>query len=164
MLEFAFVLPILMFVLLFIVDMGHLMLMSGAMQDATFSAARTGAQVGGAAIDANGTGRIVCGGDGANGNPCRAGSTYRSLLDTAQQIPGYGSLGSMREMTVVHGAVCRDDGTNDHVELRTTYRTSLVTPGLGAMLNLMSPGANSSADGEWTLSATAVARCEVIRS
>ena len=36
MIEFALILPMFMFLLLFSMDMGHLVLMKGAMEDATF--------------------------------------------------------------------------------------------------------------------------------
>lgn len=156
MLEFALILPIFMFMLIFAIDMGHLVLMSGAMQDATFSAARTGAQVGGAGIDASGSGSVVC----ANGQPCKVGSTYNSLKDTAAQIPGAGNLDKLT-MKVMKGAVCKD-GVNDHVQISSTFQTQLLTPGLGPLLNMM--GGNGENWDTWTLSATAIARCEVIRS
>lgn len=159
MLEFALVLPIFMFMLLFAIDMGHLVLMSGAMQDATFSAARTGAQVGGGGINARGTGSVVC----ANNQPCRSGSTYTSLTDTAAQIPGFGDLGHLKGMKVNTGAVCLE-GANDHVQVTATYETRLLTPGLGVMLNMMSNGGSDDRWDTWTLSSTAIARCEVIRS
>ena len=159
-LEFAFILPIFMFMLMFTLDMGHMMLMSGAMQDATYSAARTGAQAGGASIDIR-----------ANTSPCpqsgvcSQGSSYRSLQDTMRQIPGSGKLIELRDMTIVHGGRCTNDGVNDHVEIRTRYDLHLITPGLTAMLDMFSEGKQAGVDNSaWTLKSTAVARCEVIRS
>lgn len=163
MLEFALILPIFMFMLLFTIDMGHLILMSSAMQDATYAAATTGAQVGGAGIDTSGSGMLVCN----NGTTCRAGSTYRSLTSSASQIPGYGKLGSLDSstpMVIVHGATCVDDGVNDHVVIRTKYSTSLLTPGLGALLKMMSGSSNGVSDNGWVLTSTAAVRCQVIRS
>lgn len=161
MLEFALILPMFMFMMMFTLDMGHLVLMSGAMQDATFSAARTGAQVGGAGIDTRATGQgAVC----PNGEPCKSGSTYRSLMESAAQIPGYNRLGKVESMKVVHGAVCLD-GANDHVQIKVTYSTDLVTPGLTSLLKMVAADKGPTPNYDhWTLTATGIARCEVIRS
>lgn len=158
MIEFAFVLPIFMFLLMFVVDMGNLVLQSGAMQDATFSAARTGAQVGGGGISTAGSGSVVCG----DGGDCSNGAARANLNATAAQIPGNGKLGQIVSMEVVRGNKCTIDQPN--VTLRTTYSTQLVTPGLAGMLRLATgTSGTSAADGNWTLRATATARCEVIR-
>jgi Flp pilus assembly protein TadG len=159
MLEFALILPIFMFMMVFVLDMGHLVLMSGAIQDATFSAARTGAQLGGGGVDGSSGGAIVC----TNGAACQSGSTWQTLNQTAQQIPGYGSLGELKRMTVVKGARCAATGSDTHVVVRSEYSTELLTPGLGGLLSLFS-GKSNNLDGDWTLTATAVARCEIVRS
>jgi hypothetical protein len=172
MIEFALILPIFMFMIMFTLDMGKMVLMSGAMQDATFSAARTGAQLGGAGLDPTSTsGGQICN----NGSTCDSSLTYSSLLETAQQIPGYGgkcsdvaagsSLGCLRDMTIERGAVCADNPDNDHVAIRARYSTTVTTPFLLSLMDMFSDGRDSRVqDGKWTLYATAVARCEVIRS
>lgn len=156
MIEFAFILPIFTFMLLFSLDMGHLVLMSGAMADATFSAARTGAQVGGAGYDVT-SGNLVC-----TGGTCQSGTTYASLMSTVSQIPGYRSLVSGTAMSITSGARCQA-GTNDHVSIKTTYTAQLATPGLSALLGMFNGGNSAPSDKNWALSSTAVARCEIIR-
>jgi hypothetical protein len=156
MIEFAFILPIFMFLLLFSIDMGQVILMSGAMQDATFSAARTGAQLGGAGFDAS-TGALVCPTTGR----CSAGSTYASFERTVDQIP-FGSQNQVTGMSVLTGARCTASGQDDHGALRVTYSVRLVTPGLNTMLSMMKGGADRP-DAPWQMSATAVARCEIVR-
>lgn len=156
MIEFAFILPIFMFLLLFTIDMGQVILMSGAMQDATFSAARAGAQVGGASVDAR-TGTTVCGRTGA----CSSGSTYRTFARAADQIP-FAATKSATKLSIRSGGVCTTTGADSHVGIDVTYNVRLLTPGLNSMLGLMN-GTNGGKDADWAMKATAVARCEIVR-
>ena len=157
MIEFAFVLPIFMFLLLFTIDMGQVILMSGAMQDATFSAARAGAQIGGASYDAR-TGTAVC----ASSGRCSAGSTYRTFQRAVEQIP-FASQNTVKGMSIRHGGTCATRGANAYVEVRTSYAVRLATPGLNAMLDVVKGSSASGGDGAWAMSATGLARCEVVR-
>lgn len=159
MLEFALILPMFLLLLVFAFDMGHLVLMSGAMQDATFTAARTGAQLGGAGLSMP-SGSKVCG-DGE----CSQGEAWTSLQDTVAQIPTVRSLGvnNTLKMTIRQGAVCTQFG-DDHVVIDSHFRVRLITPGLGALLAMVSTKNDAGAGlDEWPLTATAVARCEVVR-
>lgn len=159
MIEFAFILPIFMFMLLFIIDMGTMILMQGAMQDATYSAARTGAQYGGAAVG------TTC----QNGaSDCQTGYTRIALNDAAGQIPGYPRLGHIVSMGITSGAKCTSgtaNGTNNvngFVSIKVTYTTRMVTPGLAGMLRML--GSNSGTGNEWTSTAVGVARCQIVVS
>lgn len=156
MIEFAFILPIFMFLLLFTIDMGQVILMSGAMQDATFSAVRAGAQVGGASYDAR-TGVAACQATG----PCTTGSTYRTFKKATSQIP-FAATNTVKGMSILSGGKCATTGANAFVSVRTDYSVKLITPGLNAMLGMID-GATTAGDPAWQLHATAVARCEVVR-
>jgi hypothetical protein len=156
-LEFALVLPAFLFLMLFTVDMGHLILVSGAMQDATFSAARTGSQIGGAGLDGQ-SGALACPGSGT----CSGGSTYGSLTSSADQVPSVSGEGKIESMEIVHGAICRNSSPDNHVVVRVVYSTHLLMPGLTTMLNMVS-GRAPAPDGAWTLTSTAAVRCEITR-
>lgn len=158
MIEFAFVLPIFTFLMLFVVDMGHIVLVSSAMQDAAFTSARSGAQVGGGGLSPNGS--RVCYRDGASCRNSEAVS-YDALMDAAEQIPGYGKLGAVTDMRLMSGAMCANTPMDNHVTVRVDYSTSLVTPGLQTMLNLFSGKGGKTPDGNWQLHAIATSRCEV---
>jgi len=163
MIEFAFILPMFTFMLLFSLDMGHLVMLRGAMADATFAAARTGAQIGGAGLDTTGNGRLVCPNNGA----CAVGNTWGVLSESVRlNVPGASTVVNKLKMTIVSGAKCRN-GTDDHVVLNVTYTTKPITPGLGAILKMINTSAGkSTAPGstDWALHTVSIARCEVIRS
>lgn len=157
MIEFALVLPMFLFLIVFTIDMGHLILMSGSVQDATHTAARVGAQLGGAGVNTNSGGGIACGNGSRNCNS----DAYRALTDTVAQIPTADTLGQLEHMEIATGSRCTTGGADDHVTLRVRYSTRLVTPGLSALLSFVSGKPENYES--WNLNATAVARCEVVR-
>jgi len=155
MIEFAFILPMFTFMLLLSLDMGHLMMVRGAMADATFAAARTGAQIGGAGLDSSGGQACKSVGN------CPAGSTWIALSnDVRANVPGYNAAWGLT-MNIKSGARCKA-GKDDHVAIDVAYTVVPITPGLGAMLNMAGGGAGPGMN--WRIHTVAIARCEVIRS
>lgn len=156
LLEFTMVIPIFIFMMLFSVDMGMLMLTSGAVNDAAFSAARAGAQAGGGGYDPSSQG-FVCG----NG-PCAGSVSSEAAFDSAMQAPLSEEIWTYDEdgFRIVSGAECRNGGEDAYVTVTLPYRVNMFTPGLAAMLGMVNEG---SAGDEFKLVATGVARCEIYR-
>ena len=160
MVEFALILPSFVFMMLFTIDMGSLVLMKGAMSDATFTSARAGAQLGGANV-----------GVGAG----RAGISERTFYSAVEQIPMSANLRDVNAFTVLEGGTCvaaaagglgstGDAGAphNSMVRVQATYTMRMITPGLSAMLNMIGGNGNAEANG-YQVTSTGVARCEVYR-
>jgi Flp pilus assembly protein TadG len=149
MLEFAIVLPLMMFLLTLMVDVGRLFMVSYAMQDATYRSARASAVAGGAAA------RTPTGGE-----------VYRDAFYQAlDEIPGSDQVEGTPNPVVVTGQFCSTLAPNDQfVTVSSTYDVRLITPGLGTLLNLA--GGNTSAFLSSTVSLTSasLSRCEVVGS
>jgi len=139
MIEFAIVLPALIFMLLFSVDMGRNIFVGGQLQDAASISARDAAQVGGAAV----------------------GSTaYTTFYDALSSIPGV--TPSEGTWTVIDGQYCglpsgnTNTSPSEYVVIKVTYPEKTITPGLGAILRFFTGSSPQ-------LVAVGVARCEVVR-
>lgn len=143
LLEFAITLPIFLFMLLFSLDMGRMVFLSGVVHDAAFTSARAGAQVGAAGTNASGASRTA-------------------FYEAVDAIPG--SKNEDATFQVVSSNECTSSGRDEDtfVEVRVSYKVRFITPGLNSMLGVMSDRDNG--DGSWTLPATGVARCEIVRS
>ncbi|MGZ4639143.1 MAG: TadE family protein [Actinomycetes bacterium] len=152
MIEFALVLPIFLFLMLLTVDMGLLMLTSGAMNDTAFSAARAGAEAGGAGLE---HGALACPVDGH----CQSGISYDTAEEGLAQMPlGPSSYAyDHSTFTVESGALCTAGGPDTFVTVKMHYRVHTFTPGLSALLGI-------NGDSDWPLTATGVARCETYRT
>ena len=146
LLEFALIIPFLFFLVCFSIDMGNMVFLSGLIHDAAFVSARTGAQFGEAGTSATGPG-----GQGATG------PSYNAFANAAASLPG--GLSEVQSYTVVSPTTangdCASSGTNQYVTVRVSFHMNFITPGLYTMLSLYSSG--------FTLNATGVARCEVVR-
>lgn len=143
MIEFAIILPLFIFFILFSIDAGRLMLLRAELQDATQQAARAGAQVGGAELN---------------------GSTpSRSAFNRAIEYSVGLSQDRVVSFTIVEPA-SKKCGTGSvsasHVTISSEYSASLVTPGLEALLELATSDV-SIPQGGWLLRATSTARCEI---
>jgi len=147
MLEFVLLLPLTLGVVLFSIDMGRIILLSGQVQDAANVAARTGAQLGGACVNPT---------TGAASPSCtNTGPAADSFFNTLEQ--GIGSTEGAT-ITVDSGGICRMLGQPDsHVTVTAQHPVNLIFPGFQQLLNL------TESDDQWVISATAVARCEVVR-
>lgn len=156
MLEFTLVLPMFVFMMLFTVDMGTLMLASGAMNDAAFSSARAGAQAGGAGF-VPGEDRSLC---PSNGN-CGGGASFDSAVESYDMIPlGDAVDFDSADFRVESGATCVAGTVDSYVTVKMPYTVELMTPGLEAITGI---GTGADAAGKFTLVASGVARCEIYR-
>lgn len=160
MIEFVLILPVLLFVTLFTIDMGNVILTNGAMQDAAYSAARSGAQVGGGALVPS-TGTFQC----TLKTSCRTGVSYDSFRESVAGVPGYSSkVFTDAKMQLLSGARCTSRAgasvPNNHVTVKVTYTQRMLTPGLTWLMQWTGSDID---DGKWQMSVTAVSRCEVVR-
>lgn len=136
MIEFALMLPMFLFFVLFSIDAGRLMLMRASLQDATQQAARAGAQVGGALQN----------------------NVSLSAFDEAVELaPGMDP--SRAVIVVLAGNRCT--AGQKYVTVRSTYEAQLATPGLVSLLRMISNGSTGPSGG-WVLRATSTARCEIV--
>jgi Flp pilus assembly protein TadG len=137
MLEFVLLLPLFMFFITFTVDMGRVMFMHGVLQDATYQAARNGAQ------------------SGLPQDP-----SVRTTFDRAvDEAP---SMDADRIASFDAGPATCGSGTNAYVRVSSTYSADFITPGFSTLLGIFA-GENKGPEGDWQLGARAVARCEVTR-
>ena len=161
MLEFVLILPLMLFTILFTVDMGRVILVNGAMHDAAYSAARAGAQVGGGGLHYQ-SGNNVC----QNNTVCPEGSgavARRAFNAAVEVMPGATMSELAPTVRVVTGSVCSASPVhagNAYVTVSATYSTRLLTPGLAQALAITGGDIQS---GRWQSEVVAVARCEIVR-
>lgn len=148
-LELAMLLPLFLLMTLFAVDMGRLIVVNGAVADATFHAARVGAQTGGACPD--------------NGSQCNdpdaAGAVSAlAFYETVDAYPAINRNGvpDTNGFVVETGGTCTNSGLDRHITIRTQYDIKPITPGLYTLAGLVGDG--------WSVSNAAVVRCDVVRS
>lgn len=135
MLEFVLILPFFLLLMVAAIDMGRLVLTQTALHDAAYTASRTGAQLGGANV---------------GGNNIAANVFYETVAAT----PGLEL--SRTTLTYTGPALCQAFSSARFVRVDATYNFQFLTPGLYSLLNV-------SAGGNWTVRATGVSRCEVVR-
>jgi Flp pilus assembly protein TadG len=140
LLEFAMVLPLILVLIMFAVDMGRMAMLSGALADATGVAARRAAQYGAAGNPTTG--------------PARQAFDQQIVLvpGLSQGVDAAGTQAFTVEVTSTSGQIC----TVDKPYVRITGRADVrfITPGVYTMLSAFK------GDG-LMLRYTAVARCEV---
>lgn len=162
MMEFVLILPLMLFVILFTVDMGNVILVNGAMQDTAYSSARAGAQVGGGSLTPDG--RYPCGVTNS-GTSCNQGASYTAFRSAVANVPGYTSkqLTDVK-MQIVTGGKCTATGTSarsdNHVTIKVAYKQKLLTPGLSLLMDWSGSDIDN---GAWNMSVVASSRCEVVR-
>lgn len=142
MVEFAMLLPIFFLFVLFSIDAGRMILLRSQLQDATQQAARAGAQVGG----------------GGSGSSSASATAFYRAIDLA---PGM-DREEVSSVQVLSGRRCTNTSADSFVTVQARYATSLVTPGLGTLIGMLDDSGRGP-EGQWQLSATSVARCEVVR-
>lgn len=138
--EFALILPAMLYLLLFSIDMGRMVFLSGIVHDGVFYAAREGAIAGGAGDSESGPSRFA----------------FDSAVTRA---PGTGL--SVIDFQVLEGTTCTQSGSS-YVRVRGTVRASFITPGLRQLLNASAGLAGNG--GRWDLTAVGISRCEIARS
>ena len=137
LLEFMMIMPLFLFLVLFSVDMGRLMVVYGAVGDATYVAARAGAQYGTVTVNGENVAQVA--------------------FDNAlRNVPGLNFTESDLQ-------VLRSQCTNasSYIVVQAQQTVPLITPGLGQLLG--SFGAGDTVDGEWVLQTRAAVLCEVVR-
>jgi Flp pilus assembly protein TadG len=140
MLEFAIVLPVMLFLLLFTLDVGRTLLVQSVVQDSAFAAARAAAQIG----ETSGAESVF--------------SSSLALMPAAIDT----EVLRISSGTGRAGASAQSAGQTEcsierpYVYVYAQVRVPLFTPGLGALIG-------AARQEGWTLSASAVARCEVAR-
>jgi Flp pilus assembly protein TadG len=134
MVEFALILPLFVFLALFAVEAGRLMLVRAELQDATQQAARAGAQVGGGAVRVSGEVWSV--------------RAFNSALENSSMNldPATSTF------VVVAGSRCSTSDRFVTVRATTTPPPSIL-PGLYTLIGAANPN--------WSLNATSTALCEV---
>lgn len=159
MIEFALVFPIFIFMIVFSIDMGLMMLTAGSMSDTAFSAARAGAQSGGGAYNPV-TRSTEC------DTACTPSSNTvtRQVVEDAEAVFPLGSVRSFNvtDTRVTSGGRCSDSGPNSFVRVELPYRISFLTPGLTAMVAVADGSSPEQYEGT-NMRAVGVARCEITR-
>lgn len=140
LLEFMMILPLFMFMTLFAVDMGRMILVAGAMNDAAYVSARAGAQRGYA-------------GDPQNG-PAR--NAFNRAVDA---IPGTSS-GADADFTIVRGTC---NTANSYIVVEVTQDVDFITPGLGLLLGIVDRSERPGLGPTWQLYSRGAVLCEVVR-
>lgn len=141
MVEFALLLPFILFLALFAVDLGRVVVMTGAVNDAAYTAARAGAQSGQPGHDNSGIARDAL---------------DRALHDHPLLDPDNFVSFS------VTPTVCRATGQDRYVDTQMRYDVNLLTPGLGDLIGVTVDRQGEN-DGTWQLTGRATALCEVVR-
>lgn len=138
MLEFALLLPLFMFLVLFTVDVGRLTFYMGALNDATYLSARAASQYG-------------------STGPANSGISATAFRRAIEAVPGMAN-GSER-IQIVGTGVCTD--ATSFIDIDGTYRYRFLTPGLSELARLSSQYDTRSG---WQISASASVRCEIVRN
>lgn len=136
MIEFMLLLPLFMFICLFTVDLGRLVVVSGAVNDATYVAARSGAQ---------------------RGSATEGDNAQITFEKTIKNIPGAAKLPAA-EFTVIDGD-CTTSSSYIVVEARQSV--PLITPGMNELMNVFTGG--SLQNPGYMVSSRGVVLCEIIR-
>jgi len=152
-LEAALIFPFMLFFLIATVDVASALLQYSALQDVAYAAARSAAAAGGADVSGSNLTETVLRNDVSH-TPGLANKTVAAGESSSASTVGY---------IIKSGAVCSDSGANNHVTLTLSTKATTITPYLGSVLSLISGNGDSGSGDEWTINATAIARCEVIR-
>lgn len=133
LLEFMMVLPMFLLLMVLTVDLGHLMFVYGATEDATYSAARAAAQAGGAST----------------------GQAQTRFNTSIASLPAINASAS--SLNLIDGE-CRIDPIIK-VEGSVTIKT--ITPGLDALFTLVSGKSATTGLNGFTVKTQAIVLCEV---
>ena len=150
LLEFMLIFPIALAIMLFSVDMGRIVLMSTSLHDSVSVSARAGARQGFVGTDTRGPAR-----DAFN-------EAVKVVPGLNTSITSFKVLGPTRTLSG-NGRTGKWCTQNDlYVKIQATANIKLITPGVGALLNISSGGTNT-IPGSVAIKSTGVARCEVAR-
>lgn len=135
MLEFVLILPFFLLLMVASIDMGRLVLTQTTLHDAAYTASRTAAQLGGANVGGNNIASTV-------------------FYETVAATPGL-ELGRT-SLLFTGPALCQAFSSARFVRVDAAYNFQFLTPGLYSLVNV-------AAGGNWTVRATGVSRCEIVR-
>lgn len=144
LIEFALLMPLFLYMIIFSIDMGQMVLLSGVVHDDAFVGARASAELGG----------------GTTGTA----AAQKAVKDSLSLVPTVNA--SQATVTVPDQySTCNTSGqpSGTYIQVNVSYPAQFITPGLSSLMSLMNPSSNDSS-GAWTLKATGVARCEIVRS
>jgi Flp pilus assembly protein TadG len=144
LLEFVLILPLFLFLTLFIIDASRMLFVKGAMSDVSYRTARAGAVVGGAGTATSGP--------------------SRTAFDAAVvEVPGADSAERLT-LQITRGQTCTV--ADPYVAIDVSFRLRLLTPGLAQLLDFSTGSTTGSsgalASGQFEMSSSAIARCEVV--
>lgn len=148
MIEFAMLLPISIFFLLFIFNIGSAVLVDNVLNDAVYTAAQLSAQTG--AVDPNAV-RAAIDQTMTNLGP---GYSPANLTVTQAGVTNVAGFGNSNVCTSGVGGYTM-------VRVSASYNYPMI-PGLGALINMIG-GGGASFSSSLTLNSTGVARCEIAR-
>lgn len=170
MLEFALVLPFMLFLLAFTIDMGRMVYAAHAAQQAVSETARQSAVFGAIGIGGDHASAVpasratAVGACNADRGSCKMGlfALHTALTDT----PG-GQMLQNWQMVVTDdvqngfGPVC--SAATPTIRVQLAYDIDWLTPGMTGLLNLVGTGSAPASDSLPTqhMTSTATARCEV---
>jgi Flp pilus assembly protein TadG len=142
LLEFMMIAPLFLFLCLFAIDMGRLIVVSGAMSDSAYVAARSGAQRGDALVDDN---------------------AERAFRRSLEAVPLLGNATSPAEFSVIQP---RCTSANSYIVVEASQEVPLITPGLGQLLGVFQRDAGPEAlsDTAWDVRSRGSVLCEIVRS
>lgn len=156
LLEFTLLIPMVVLLMTFSVDMGRLVVANTSLRDAAAISARAGARVGYAGIVPNPS---DCSNDSSSSISYHAFCQDATLLMGARIksyeviTPRYGA----ENYCVYNGGV--NSSTNMYITVKARAEMTFLTPGLAVAFRLSNSAMNSSTN----LEAVGVARCEVSR-
>lgn len=148
MLEFIIILPMFLFLIVFMVDMGRVIMVATAVQEATYRSARASAIAGGADL-------LVTDSQGGLGSVSDA-----AFFQALEETPGGRSAENI-SLSTVSGGRCEQSEPNNFVTIQATYDVKFLTPGMGGLLRLAG-GGTTELGTSYSLQAVSVSRCEVV--
>jgi len=162
LIEFTLLLPLTIFFMIFILNMGSLMLTNGVLHDAAYTAANSAAQLGTL----------------GNGSTSTSGQPWNDANNTLKNIgPGYSAAnlsvvsagvvqangGSYNGNSTSQVCTAQNNGNFTIVKVTLSYNAPLL-PGMAFLLSMASQGHSTLSVGNtFALQATGVARCEIAR-
>jgi Flp pilus assembly protein TadG len=168
MLEFAMVIPFMLFILAFSIDMGRMVFAANAAQQAVSQAARQSAVFGAAGIDgtiASTTGEtraaVV---SSCNATPSQCKMALYAMNTALAETPG-GRMLENWALTVSDdpanklGRVCTASAPSVRVKL--SYDINWLTPGMYSLLGIVGGSGDDAPLEKQSLATSATARCEV---
>jgi hypothetical protein len=171
MLEFAMVLPFMLFLLAFSIDMGRMVFAANAAQQAVSQAARQSAVFGAAGVDGSfntpvdETRSVVTSDCNANRTTCTM--ALFAMNAALEETPGGRMLENWSLVVSAapgspFGRVCTT--STPSIRIKLSYDINWLTPGMNGLLGIVGSGSDPAPEPELTtqtLATVATARCEV---